>query len=63
MRQITSGTGGAGLDQVERDAPNSELAIDDAFGILVLTLRPTSYDWDFLTTDGTVADQHSAECV
>ena len=63
VRQITIGTGGAGLYEDERNAPNSELAIDDAFGILVLTLRATSYEWNFLTTDGNVADEHSAECV
>jgi hypothetical protein len=63
VRQITIGTGGAGLYLAERHTPNSELAIDDSFGILVLTLRATSYNWEFITTEGTVADKHSAECV
>jgi acid phosphatase type 7 len=63
VRQITVGTGGAGLYAAQRIAPNSELSIDDEHGILVLTLHPTSYDWSFVTTDGVEADAGSAECV
>jgi hypothetical protein len=63
LRQITIGTGGAGLYQAERIAANSELSIDDSFGVLVLTLRPSSYEWEFVVTDGTVADEGSGECV
>ena len=63
LRQITVGTGGAGLYGSERVAPNSELIIDDAFGVLVLTLRADSYDWSFVRTDGVDADKGSAACV
>jgi acid phosphatase type 7 len=63
LRQITVGTGGEDLYEVERDTPNSELTIDDEFGVLVLTLRSDSYEWSFVTTDGSVADSGSAECV
>jgi acid phosphatase type 7 len=63
VRQITAGTGGAGLYAAERTAANSELSLDDAFGVVVLTLRTDSYDWSFVTTDGSVADSGSAECV
>jgi acid phosphatase type 7 len=63
LRQITVGTGGAGNYADERNPPNSELVIDDVHGILVLTLRPTSYDWSFVTTDGVEADAGSADCV
>lgn len=63
VRQITAGTGGAGLYETEGIAANSELAIDDRFGILALTLRETSYEWQFITTDETVADEGRADCV
>jgi hypothetical protein len=63
VRQITVGTGGAGLYGAERIAANSELVIDDAYGILVLRLWPASYDWSFVTIDGVQADAGSDECV
>jgi acid phosphatase type 7 len=63
LRQITAGTGGYTLYAAERVAPNSELVIDDAFGVLVLTLHPDSYDWSFVTIDGLEADSGRAGCV
>jgi acid phosphatase type 7 len=63
LRQITAGTGGYTLYAAERVAPNSELVIDDAFGVLVLTLHPDSYDWSFVTVDGVEADSGRAGCV
>lgn len=46
LRQFTVGTGGAELTQSVRAAPNSE-AQASVFGVLKLTLRPDSYDWEF----------------
>ncbi len=63
LRQFTVGTGGKALYAAERVAPNSELIIDDSFGVLVLTLAPDSYSWKFLTVDGNVADSGSSPCV
>jgi acid phosphatase type 7 len=63
LRQITAGTGGYTRYAAERVAPNSELVIDDAFGVLVLTLHPDSYDWSFVTIDGLEADSGRAGCV
>ena len=62
IRQITVGTGGKALYAAERVAPNSELIIDDAFGVLELTLHADAYDWRFVTVDGTTADSGSGEC-
>jgi len=62
IRQFTVGTGGYDLYRAERVAPNSELIIDDALGVLELTLGATFYDWRFLTVDGTVADAGSGRC-
>jgi hypothetical protein len=62
LRQITVGTGGYTLYRAERVAPNSELIIDDALGVLVLSLHPDSYDWSFRGVDGSELDSGSADC-
>ena len=62
IRQFTVGTGGKGLYDREEVAPNSEVLIDDAFGVLELRLAPDSYDWRFLTTDDVEADAGSGTC-
>ncbi|MGH2417005.1 MAG: metallophosphoesterase family protein, partial [Candidatus Limnocylindria bacterium] len=62
IRQFTVGTGGKALYAAERVAANSDLIIDDAFGVLELTLEPASYRWRFVTVDGIEADAGSADC-
>ena len=62
IRQFTVGTGGKGLYDREDVAPNSEVLIDDAFGVLELRLAPDSYDWRFLTIDDVEADAGSGSC-
>jgi hypothetical protein len=62
IRQFTVGTGGHSIRQAVRVAPNSELIIDDAFGVLELTLHADAYDWRFLTLDGAVADAGTGAC-
>ena len=62
IRQFTVGTGGYQLYGAERVAPNSEVLIDDALGVLELTLQPESYDWRFLTVDGAEPDAGSGAC-
>lgn len=62
IRQFTVGTGGKQLYRVERVAPHSEVRIDDAFGVLSMTLGSDGYDWSFLTVNGTEADRGSDEC-
>ena len=58
------GTGGAfftgGLGS---RIPQSEVAQNNTFGVLFLTLHPTSYDWRFVPEAGkTFADSGSAAC-
>jgi hypothetical protein len=53
IRQFVVGTGGAfftgGLDTLEA---HSEVAQNTTFGVLKLTLHPTSYDWQFVPAAG-----------
>ncbi len=64
IRQFVVGTGGAfftgGLGSL---MPNSEVAQNDTFGVLFLTLHPTSYDWSFVPEAGkTFTDSGSTAC-
>ena len=51
IRQFTVGTGGYGLYPVVRLQPNSEVQ-GIAHGVLKLTLRGDSYDWQFIPAAG-----------
>jgi acid phosphatase type 7 len=64
VRQFVVGTGGAfftgGLGS---PTAHSETAQNDTFGVLFVTLRPTSYDWRFVPEAGkTYTDTGSAAC-
>jgi 3',5'-cyclic AMP phosphodiesterase CpdA len=48
LRQFVVGTGGAPLTGFPRVAPNSEMRAS-AWGVLKLTLRSDSYDWEFVS--------------
>ena len=48
FRQFVVGTGGAPLRGLATIAPNSEVRAASTYGLLKLTLRPTSYAWQFL---------------
>jgi hypothetical protein len=63
IREIVAGTGGAGLRQFGRTAPNSEFRIAGEWGVLRLTLEPTRYGWEFLPAGGAeIGDSGSAPC-
>ncbi len=64
IRQFIVGTGGKSLYPVSSNiARNSEVANASTFGILKLTLRPSSYDWLFVpVTPGTFQDSGAGEC-
>ena len=62
LRQFIVGTGGAGLRPAVRVAPGSELIIDDAHGVLELTLSPGSYAWSFIGIDGVSLDAGTGTC-
>jgi ABC-type transporter MlaC component len=53
LRQFVVGTGGAPLYKFPGPAiANSEVRSDDTFGVLKLTVRPASYDWEFVPVAG-----------
>ena len=56
------GTGGKSLVGWSTIQPNSQVRNSTTFGVLRLTLRPASYTWEFLPTDGSVADSGSGFC-
>ena len=64
VRQFVVGTGGDTHRGWEEDPPNTEVRDADTWGVLKLTLHPTSYDWEFIPIAGqTFTDSGSANCV
>ncbi|HEX7082326.1 MAG TPA: metallophosphoesterase [Gammaproteobacteria bacterium] len=57
MRQFTVGTGGGGLHPIIWRRRDSVFATDETYGVLVLMLEPTSYEWAFIGADGIVHDR------
>lgn len=63
IRQFVVGTGGRSHYPFGPPAPGSEVRNDDTFGLLVLTLRPSTYQWQFVPEEGkTFTDSGSANC-
>lgn len=62
IRQFVVGTGGRNLYQIKDLMPNSEIRIDDKFGVLEMELKPQEYTWKFLDTNNQVLDSGSASC-
>lgn len=63
LRQFVVGTGGWKLTPFDQIQPNSEVRNADTWGVLKLTLRPTSYDWEFVPVAGqTFTDSGTARC-
>ena len=64
VRQFVVGTGGKSLYAFEHGPEaNSEVRNDSVFGVLKLTLHPTSYDWQFIPAEGNpFTDGGSAAC-
>ena len=56
------GTGGTYLRPVLEQRPGSEVAIDDAHGVLVLDLSQSGYTWRFVDTARSTLDSGSASC-
>jgi hypothetical protein len=63
IRQLTVGTGGINNGNAQIAYPGSEFRDWTHFGILKLTLHPSSYDWAFVSDDGTVLDSGTDACV
>jgi hypothetical protein len=63
IRQFTAGTGGKSLYEIESRPANSELIINNRFGVIELTLTDGAYAWRFLATpNAEVLDSGSGEC-
>jgi hypothetical protein len=63
IREFVVGTGGKNHTPITTTIANSEVYNDDTFGVLKLTLHPTSYDWKFLPVAGsTFTDSGSSTC-
>jgi hypothetical protein len=63
VRQFVVGTGGRGHHPFGAPLVGSEVRNDNTFGLLALTLRPTSYQWQFVPEAGkTFTDSGSANC-
>lgn len=63
IRQFIVGTGGSNHTSLASIAANSEVRNTDTFGILKLTLHPTSYDWRFVPEPGkTFTDSGTGLC-
>jgi len=63
-REFVVGTGGKNHRVFRTPVANSQVRNQDTFGVLRLTLHPTSYDWRFLPeAGGTFTDSGSADCV
>jgi hypothetical protein len=63
VRQFVVGTGGRSHYPFGPPHNGSQVRNDNTFGLLVLTLRPTSYDWQFVPEAGkTFTDAGSGTC-
>ncbi len=62
LRQFIVGTGGRDQRPFETPVANSEVRLTGTFGVLELTLHPSSYDWKLVATDGSTADSGSGTC-
>jgi chitodextrinase len=63
IREFIVGSGGANHTSFTTIFPNSEVRNSDTFGVLKLTLHPTSYDWQFMPVPGkTFTDSGTQAC-
>jgi len=64
IRSFVAGTGGAKLYPLKQRHPLSQVWQGESWGVLKLTLRAQSYDWDFLPVAGAkFQDAGTAQCV
>jgi hypothetical protein len=63
LREFVVGTGGASHYGFPVPLANSEARNADTFGVLVLTLHPDRYEWEFVpVADRTYSDQGAGTC-
>jgi hypothetical protein len=64
IRQFVVGTGGTGLSPLDTPSATRVIGNDTSYGVLKLTLYPSSYDWQFLPAAGsTFTDSGTGACV
>src|SRR6185369_14763274 len=62
-RELIVGTGGSDHTSIVQIAANSEVRNIDTYGVIKLTLHPTSYDWQFVPEAGkTFTDSGTGAC-
>jgi hypothetical protein len=61
VREFIAGTGGESLFPIT-SGPSLQASDQSDFGVLVLTLHASSYDWVFKRLDGSVVDSGSSAC-
>jgi len=63
LREFVVGTGGKNHRPFGQPKPNSEVRDATAFGVLKLTLKPKSYDWQFIPEAGkSFTDSGTSAC-
>jgi chitodextrinase len=63
IREFVVGTGGAFFTGISNIRPNSQVHQNNTFGVLELTLHPSSYEWRFVPEAGkTFTDSGSTNC-
>jgi hypothetical protein len=62
IRQFIVGTGGKALHGFGTIRANSEVRLGGLYGVLRMTLHPTSYEWRFQGEDGATHDSGSGTC-
>jgi len=63
IREIIVGTGGVNHAGLGPKPPNTQVLNNTAFGVLELTLHPTSYDWKFMPVPGaSFSDSGTTAC-
>ncbi len=63
VREFIVGTGGKSLaGHINTHWPSKEVFDFTHYGVLELTLHPTSYDWSFVAIDGSIIDSGTDTC-
>jgi hypothetical protein len=63
IRSFVVGTGGGGVYEFKGKAQNSEVKDNTTYGVLKMSLKPGSYDWEFIPMPGkTFRDSGSGKC-
>jgi acid phosphatase type 7 len=62
IRQFTAGTGGKALHGIGTVRANSEVRLASVYGVLRMTLHPTSYEWRLQGEDGQTYDSGATDC-